>query len=504
MNGHAIPSCLQRLSLGLDADARAIRRAYARELKLIDQEADPAGFQALREEYESALRWAAWQESERQEQAASDLPAATADAPSAPGGAIVVDEDMDPIAVAARLIGRTPAAPAAHGGDVALPQVPDGPQMDNPFALADTVFQRLQADCLALVTAASVGDLPAWEHAIARRLQDEELFNIPARTVFEGRVAAWLAEGWAPGKETLFAAAGRVFSWDNDKRRLQQFGYAGATVNQAIEERTMFLMQEELELVAQRGTIDRLRANQPITPMALKRDMFYVERMLARFPALMRLSISADTVKHWRDEFAQRGFELKQPPPESIPRPPAPPSAPRSFFREWGIYLIIGLAVVLVVFITALTEDDYGARPRTPRTVPVKSERTVKQTQKLDRTFIDAIFKDVKFKVPPSTKPGVYEVRYEVFLDDAGNPIGMNTMHRSGLPELDEAVRAAIMRSKPFPPTAGIRVQLYYTTRIVREKVAAPARVQERQAPPQAPEPEREWSPHAPMKPEEQ
>ena len=58
MNALAAQRHFARLDLPLEADARAIRRAYARELKRIDQASDSDGFQQLRSAYEAALRFA--------------------------------------------------------------------------------------------------------------------------------------------------------------------------------------------------------------------------------------------------------------------------------------------------------------------------------------------------------------------------------------------------------------------------------------------------------------
>ena len=57
-----ILASLERLGLRDDAALVDIRRAYARELKLIDQERDAAGFQLLRQAYEEAVEWTKWRD----------------------------------------------------------------------------------------------------------------------------------------------------------------------------------------------------------------------------------------------------------------------------------------------------------------------------------------------------------------------------------------------------------------------------------------------------------
>jgi protein TonB len=427
MNKPELPPSLNRLSLGLDADAPAIRRAYARELKLIDQEADIAGFQFLREQYEAALQWHAWRTSEDEQ----------------PDG-----EDAAPSAATVSLVKPAVAeASAAPGMDV------------SPQDLAMAVFRRLVDASERLSAAPDASSVEEWKQAIHTHLAADELFNLDARSLFEQLIVDWLAAGWVPGKEKLFAAASEVFGWDHDRRRLQQFGDSGWLVSRAVDERAFFLNLDDEQLTRYRNTISLLRASFEPDQDRIKYIMASVEQLHARFPHLMALSVSSATVERWREVFVALGGNLARE-RQAAAAPPKPVDSGTRF--PWG-FALFALIAALRMCSSTLAENH---PPPTAQAPPPTTTFNTNNAVDMDRDRVGAIGADLRYEFPKDTPPGVYTVERFVLIDGQEQVLISIPKSGSSIPAFDEAVRDAILRAAPFPGHAGKALKFSYSVTV--------------------------------------
>jgi hypothetical protein len=272
-----VPLYLQRLGLDQSADERAVRRAYARELKGIDQEADPVGFQSLREAYDAALLWAKQQ------------------------------KDLAPAPVVA-----TPTT--AYGQTQVVPQFvtrPAPPIAPQPAMLQTLVDAEADAAAtfdifMAQFHAAcnrknSQMDEKSWRAALEQCLLDERLVNIAAREGFERRLACLLAEGWKPGHAVLFVVAAKVFDWSGDRRHLLAFGHPGHVIDRALDERAIFDSQPAEVRERQRRLIARLRDDSKPSYGELMSDLTTLLLLVERFPVWLRLITNLEQLQRWRE-----------------------------------------------------------------------------------------------------------------------------------------------------------------------------------------------------------
>lgn len=277
---------LERLALAGDADERAIRRAYARELKLIDQERDAEGFQNLREAYDAALFWVRNPHLFDEDDAPPQLAGTEAETMA------------DPVSLVKAPGAEHAAEPAAGSPPPAAPASEDAETLGH--AVFDEFRQRLPA--LAAAATGPIESETPWRHALQTSLDDLRLFGIDAREQFERRVALLLAEGWRPGHEALLVAAIDVFGWADDRRRVLGLGQAGAQIDRAIDERALFDAQDDDDSDTQRQLLRRLRAttDTPPTWRELTLNMATLERMMDLFPTWLHMVVDTDTIAGWR------------------------------------------------------------------------------------------------------------------------------------------------------------------------------------------------------------
>jgi len=398
---------LALLELDQSAHERDIRRAYARKLKRIDQEADPDGFQALRNAYEVALDWARWKLA--QEAPQTEPP--------------------------------TPSMPAPEHA-AAPEQQPPAQEEEPPEAmrLGGEVFGRLGASAKVMAAAGKLGDVDAWRAAIEARFADEELINIDARIYFEAFVASMLANGWRQGHEALFVAAKDSFGWDGDRRRLWQLGQSGRFLDQAIEERHLFDALPAEEQVRMRDLARMLRSEGLPARREILRSMRETERMLARFPALMAVVTDMENVERWRAIYREAGGKPIDPQAEESPAPVLETHGSSSW-KGW-LFALALFAVLRLVF-----NSSGGETTRPPAQFPRLQDLA---TGFVGAAVLDQLAPPERIATPKQTVRQL-DVVYRVFLTVDRQVRLVEARRLSGDPGLDQAVREALLAAGIFP-----------------------------------------------------
>ncbi|MEZ2296214.1 TonB family protein [Variovorax sp. RCC_210] len=361
-----VPGFLLALGLRPDADERAVRRAYASELKKIDQETEAAAFQRLRETYEAALAWA------RHRPPADASGAAPAPAPA-------LQELPQPQEVQERPAEQdAPSEPAAQvdRADAATQPPTEAPRPVSPHENAHAAIVAF-ADRLTERPPLSIDDAAM---LLGAALEDERLLDMDARFLFEANVAHILASGWQAGHEHLFEAAAEVFEWRKDSARLQRLGKAGHVVDAAIVEQHAHADLPPAHREPQLKYLDllRKRANPGEEAVALGLD--HVLQAAGLFPNWVRLTSKTDNIAAWRQidaRAASSTFRLSPRGAASATAAPRTPLKP-SQLVAWFVIFCVGL--LLFVLLQSYLKWQGGRMP--------VSEPLVSQTARPPATLI--------------------------------------------------------------------------------------------------------------------
>lgn len=338
-----IAELFARLQLRPDANERDVRRAYARELKQIDQEQQAQAFQELRETYDQLLWWV------RQQQM-QDATAPEADAQDAAS-----------------------LASASGAGDAKPPEAlsvppPVSSEPEHEALPSSEALGREMLDLLVQhLTENKLRDRQAAAALLRQCLDDPRLGSVDAATYFEWGVASILAGGWAPGHEFLFSPAIEGFGWREDRSRLLWFGRPGQIVDAAINELLAFDTQPSEHRALQKEAIRKLRASEPLPTGELLRELPIAEHVVAAFPNWMHVISRSESLLDWRrrhGEVPTWRKKIANRPRLRLVRPPSSTAPAAGKSRNWGMVFLIFMLVSALGRLLAGLAQDPSPHPR--------------------------------------------------------------------------------------------------------------------------------------------
>ena len=269
-----VPPYLERFGLDNSADETMLKRAYARELKLIDQELDPEGFQSLREARDAAQYWLAYHRDDEEDDGAGADDHADQTAAAAPHDAPAV-----------------PAAPALEADGFA----PPAPAIEHPGAAGRLVF-----DEFAAALARQPLEYMQIKELLERHLDDPRLLAIDAKEAFEQGVAELLADGWRPGHDALFEIAAAGFGWQEDRRRLQRMGYAGFMLDNTLRELSVFEQEKQHIQVLLQKVLRELRSSAEPGGRDPLKSVANAVHLQTRYPHITAVFANGENLENWR------------------------------------------------------------------------------------------------------------------------------------------------------------------------------------------------------------
>ena len=300
------------LGITRTTDKAAIRRAYAEKLKALDVDADVAGYAALRQARDSALRMAS-QAAAKDHAAGEPLP------PEAGGeGPVLADDPADDLAddLAAAMGGDPGGVPGEEGGinraDVAEPDVPPPAPEDTPEARVSAMLRDLAG---LLFPGGEYSDdgftLPDYEAALrlVDALVDEaQQGRLEVHSAIDHHLAGMFAEAW-PRSSALVERANEEFGWLGEAGSIDE-RYALRFLNARIKGMRFVERVQQPDHVLHKAWMHLARPGNPGALDSLKASKDDVRTLLGgireRFPEVESY-LNPERVSWWDRKLADNG-----------------------------------------------------------------------------------------------------------------------------------------------------------------------------------------------------